>query len=798
MRLPRSYVLAAVALAVGVGPYGCSERAPVGVQSSAFDASDAEAQRDAGEVPDAVDAEPVPSAPLDVTLDHPVFAARPLDRVELFGPLDARCTSAGGTLEDEMCRCPDGTGFVTDITAGALSATLGASRCASPRVVKRARASYASVLSASGPAALAQALPVLGVEVKFGGDEATVARLAADTATWADGAGLADAGAPFAYAEPPRFGLADTPRFAMDPRVNESLTVTLGVPSPDVLRTMVGDVLDGLQYAYDQYMTADTKPYYYRNRVGIVEPDPKALGATLGLPRFERQPPPFAGVTADLAAADLGAHARAARAAYELARTGKLPFSRGVRLFGESCMDACRVISEATPLEAASAVTARRERIYVYGRVAREVVWLEEHGALRGFVLFSPSGSVGLVGLVSDHITTERVTRTVAAFDRLWNPLGTVIEERAVYAVDMEGIPRTTDRMDAGGATVVSPRALLALCEADGDIASFLLDPVIRPRLVRGPHTTDTNAAAEVASGSMLGFFPAARDAIGDYFGWMQHDKRGGFRFRPDPEPVYGHPRHVALAAAEAAEVVEDELGSLLGAPTPSVKMTLLGLRACLATRSWGPAMAPYVSVVNGSYAEPFPYDRCRDVEELAADASRERLLWVYSASNDEEEGGRLACPQKRLAGKPNAIIVAGSEGDRLFWGSNYGLAYADIAASARDVEGGEGWGTSFASPRVAAVATALAAAFPSLEPEDVRTALLVSSRETPDLRGKVRSGGVLDPRAAARLAKELDELRAGMPRAQRLSWADVERAAVRVGIPRRRLDFLAQRTIVQ
>jgi len=105
----------------------------------------------------------------------------------------------------------------------------------------------------------------------------------------------------------------------------------------------------------------------------------------------------------------------------------------------------------------------------------------------------------------------------------------------------------------------------------------------------------------------------------------------------------------------------------------------------------------------------------------------------------------------------PNLVSVTSSSqaGAGSSW-ANFGATTVDIAAPGEAIlvaSPGDSFrsvrGTSFASPIVAGTAALVAAANPSITPDDLRGRLIASAQPTPSLRGRTVSGGIVNAQAA-------------------------------------------------
>ncbi|MFE8599344.1 S8 family serine peptidase [Archangium violaceum] len=721
---------------------------------------------------------------LSTTVDHthPVFLGRPLDtafRTELFSDLASRCAAAGGTFRDDACDCGTERNFRSALVRGKTSAVLGASACAPLRPLRATTPTFTERLQAEGPTGLAGHLGVLGVKFAFAGDDTTLQSLATRTAQWADDR---------------KFYLLNTPlgsRFFHSAQQGEEaplgapdgLTVYVGKPSAGTLRTLVSQTLERYQIAYDP-LDLKEGPFFYRNHTGIVEPEPTALGSVLGTYGEWAQPPGLAAPPVDgfpegseervLAQALITAHGRVL--------TGSVPFVQGQSLVGQGCMGICRLVSAPTSVQEGQ-LTFRLDRLYVYGTVARETVWLEQGARLRGFLVLGPTRGPGLLALVRDSITTTSAKSTYRVHDRQWTHLGDVSYEEVPPA--WAAAPRSV----LGNAP--TRRHTLVLCEATG-MPSLMADATLARRTLLGPYPPEFDANGALSRGSLFGWLGgmSVEPNPGDYLHGLVPGMWGFRTLDSDAGALVStHAADVARTAmAQADEMLPagSSEGQLLVAP--------MGTQTCLVPGRWLSRLTRYTRVVNASYSYRFPFERCSDSEDYAFGETSSSLLWVMSAGNSDRPDGTLACPTKRLAGRDNGIVVAGLAGESLGQGSNYGATFADIAAPWY-AEGRPGvTGTSYASPRVAAVAAMLASSYDRLEPKELRMAILAGSRPLSSLQSAVRSGGALDAVAADTFAYCLQDALVSSGTRTPAIYIDCAREA---GATSGRVTFLQSRGIL-
>jgi hypothetical protein len=682
---------------------------------------------------------------------HPVFLGRPLDatlRTELFGELQRRCVAAGGTFRDDACDCNTERNFRSALVRGKTSAVLGASACAPLRPLNATMATFSDRLAAEGPTALAGHLGVLGAKIVFAGDETTVQSLATRTAQWADAKRFYQQGTPLGS----RFFHSAQQGEEAPLGAPDGLTVYVGTPSPETLRTLVGQTLERYQIAFNP-LDLKEGPFFYRNHTGIVEPEPTALGKALGTHGDWAQPsvldaPPVARFPEGSAERPL---AQALTTAHARVLAANIPFEQGQSLVGLGCMGICRMVSAPTPVQDGQPLTFRLDRLYVYGTVARETVWLEQGAQLRGFMVLGPNRGPGLLALVRDSITATSAKSTFAVHDRQWNHLGDVSYEEAIPA--WADTPRYVNV--AGNAP--TSRRTLVLCEATG-VPSLMSDAALARRTLVGPFTPSFNASGALSSGSVFGWLggPLVEPNMGDYLHGLVPGM-WGFRTQESEASalVSTHASDVARTALAQADAMPPLPGGVSEGP---LLVAPMGTQTCLVPGRWLGRLARYTRVVNASYSYRFPFERCSDTEDFAFGETTNQLLWVMSAGNSGRPDGSYACPTKRLAGRENGIVVAGLAGTSLGLGSNYGVTFADIAAP-WEAEGRPGvTGTSYASPRVAAVAAMLASRYDRLEPRELRMAILAGSQPLSSLHSAVRSGGALDADAADTFAACLQD----------------------------------------
>jgi cell wall-associated protease len=173
-------------------------------------------------------------------------------------------------------------------------------------------------------------------------------------------------------------------------------------------------------------------------------------------------------------------------------------------------------------------------------------------------------------------------------------------------------------------------------------------------------------------------------------------------------------------------------------------------------------------------YAAGFVQAMVIETSQMAKVAPK--TLFVIAAGNDGTNNDEQPVAPANI-GQPNSISVAATMQDQsLAKFSNFGEKMVDVAAPGVGIVstipgGGEMAlsGTSQASPQVAEVAGAVVKEDPSLSPEQVKEILMKTSDDKSFLKGKVRSGGIVNGQRALDAAKLT---RSGLPLARAIAQA--------------------------
>ena len=411
--------------------------------------------------------------------------------------------------------------------------------------------------------------------------------------------------------------------------------------------------------------------------------------------------------------------------AYAALVTDQADFEHGYALRGASCLQACRVYSR--PFLAEDTGTVVLERIYSQGTVAREALWYFVEGQVQAVVPLSP-GRVPAFALVLEY---HNNAGQVGGSARLYNFRWRLLAEESHTVANLQAL----QKLAAAHFARDTGASAIALCEAS--LKGAFNDPEVGSHVLQGPHLPQAFGEPKL-SGSVFGWSPNPAGALDALFSGYSG---AAFGFLPLYSDVQAE-RHGLLVAKAA---MEEE---------PGVRFLPVGGGfGCFDTyNAWWSNVQAHTRVVSGSFGRLLEPIECQQRYGPVLQESAAQTLWVMAVANSGETQRNAPpedCPGS-LAGAPNLVLVAGSSGDVLHPGSVYGERFADIAAPYALQDTG---GTSFAAPRVAAVAGRIFHDWPQLTPADTRLVLMASAKRTPGLRSAVRCGGKLDAASARSLA---------------------------------------------
>ena len=185
-----------------------------------------------------------------------------------------------------------------------------------------------------------------------------------------------------------------------------------------------------------------------------------------------------------------------------------------------------------------------------------------------------------------------------------------------------------------------------------------------------------------------------------------------------------------------------------------SVGVIPLGISSCIFperfSNFWDNFKKSGSRVINLSASEEMDSESCnKKLNKHPIIQEPLETLWVVAAGNQGHSNPR-GCPQ-HLVGLPNLIIVGANVDKHMHPKSNFGEDVVDIVAPG-ELPNGEGWGTSFATPRVSRLAALLFKKYPNLTPAQVKKSILLGA-DIPSTPLPVLSKGILNEENAKEIA---------------------------------------------
>ncbi len=236
-----------------------------------------------------------------------------------------------------------------------------------------------------------------------------------------------------------------------------------------------------------------------------------------------------------------------------------------------------------------------------------------------------------------------------------------------------------------------------------------------------------------------------------NFYGWSTTNKPEGYwegRFNLNtfglPE-LGGNSKH---ATQTASVLVDSKIEDM------SVGVIPLGISSCINPdrflNIWDNFKKSGSRVINLSASDEMDSETCNEkLNKHPLIQEPLETLWVVAAGNQGSSKPR-GCPQ-HLVGLPNLIIVGANVDEHMHPLSNFGEDIVDIVAPG-ELPNGDGWGTSFATPRVSRLAALLFRKYPNLTPVQIKKSILLGA-DIPSTPLPVLSKGILNEKNANEVA---------------------------------------------
>ncbi len=414
-------------------------------------------------------------------------------------------------------------------------------------------------------------------------------------------------------------------------------------------------------------------------------------------------------------------------------------------LRGEGCDNYCRVFSRETEMGGYRLVS---DRYYSKGSVFREVIWAkDQEGRFVGGVLLSPSGLPNLYFALSWKETDGRIQLETQIYDREFAKV-------AGRSVDVSNAHQLRDQN-------YSFRREQDIRSGEGILLCEHVDPRrfrFSDSILRGPHDFDFQNG----------------EAIGSLFGWEsnhEHDWSISLQeFLDTTTPSSRGFERSHIHGNNVSEIIKDGFSDakflIGGGCFQSDQVLMRALQNDQGNTLSGNWVSRRVKVINASYAAFEGPLACQGNTSPFREGILKDTLLVAAAGNVGLNNPGY-CPQ-RVGDARNKIVVSGvndadSDHPSLAKNSAFGKDYADIGAEQRTLDGSSS-GTSYAAPRISAVAARIAAENNLLTATEIRLAILTSAfvkfEETKEGNKRVykfhpidvRSGGVLRSKDALKI----------------------------------------------
>ena len=432
------------------------------------------------------------------------------------------------------------------------------------------------------------------------------------------------------------------------------------------------------------------------------------------------------------------------------AQTG-FPLSLGTPLEGLGCDEVCLVYRKPFSVGAHKAFVSR---IYSGGSVVKQTLWLlDASNKLVGAILYGLNGYPSFYMTIDWSLNSNHLNVDLSLYDRTFTRLQ-VVTSRVIPGIS-DALTRVAG--EAVGIDDVPKRSAVVTCEHFDPEAFEPMD-----RLIRGPYLP-TIQGGYLRSGSI--------------WGWQQNlggswdSGLGGLRENPFQISTWTI-GHSYSHAKKVSDIILSESPDSYLLPAGKCFYESSYTRHILENgRVFTSELSNQkIAVLNASFAHQESSKSCYAKFDSLFSQLENKLVLVMGAGNSGKENPQN-CPQS--VRKQNTIVVSGavdaeSQRPGRWRNSDFGADYSDIAAAYHGPGGSEG--TSYAAPRVSAVASKLAMKFHNLTPRDIRLAILASAwvPYQKDFFGyfkrweplPVSSGGALREESALKLGECLSDKR--------------------------------------
>lgn len=422
------------------------------------------------------------------------------------------------------------------------------------------------------------------------------------------------------------------------------------------------------------------------------------------------------------------------------------PIQWGIALYGQGCESLCRLFRE--PVKA-NGQNILMERVYSKGTLAIQRLWiLDDKNALKGAVVYGLNDKPAYYIYFSSSLEDNKLAELVQVYDRRFE---LILEKSNDLLSNLSQAQKNHNQMMSY--EDLEPGQGLILCEdVNIDDPSFFF---------KGDYGFDSS------------------DMTGSIFGWQENVGADIYQ-AISGQVAMGIPGDHRPSDNKHGKDVLETLLSI----NPDLKVTASS--TCFYDNSNVHAIAQSkavtaknedqkIKVLNGSYGVQGQGEKgCKQRLDQALSLSKEKILLVLGAGNDPVDTPD-SCPQSYKGF--HSLIVAGvdaadSDTPTMWRSSAYGTDFADIAADYKSPSGVEG--TSFAAPKVSAVAVKISQGYPTLTPEEIRLSILVSAL-IPEEKLPVRSGGVLRKDDALIVAKCFSDMKLDDPEKKSFTPEDAE-----------------------